>query len=274
MLFRSPLGTGFTVPDSFPEMSQGDIETATIFTRAMRKIQSKFSGLVSDIGGKAAIAGQTFTGDIAAPTITATQQFISPLKIGPGSNVNSSILISGQRAVLEYDTASGSAGGIKLGGAGKILVLNDFGDNVGIGTTTPSSALDVVGGISSTDMPKVGGDPIVESGSNSNGQYTKFSDGTLVCTSNGETTFAYDTADQLSYSWTYPAAFSTALPAVSWALAGRGAITGAESIVQEINIISSTPSLGVLRFWSSGGTGPFSPGDSCTGLLTAIGRWF
>ena len=124
------------------------------------------------------------------------------------------------------------------------------------------------------DMPQVGGDPIVESGSNSNGQYTKFSDGTLVCTSNGETTFAYDTADQLSYSWTYPAAFSTALPAVSWALAGRGAITGAESIVQEINIISSTPSLGVLRFWSSGGTGPFSPGDSCTGLLTAIGRWF
>ena len=39
------IGTGFTVPDSFPEMSQGDIETATIFTRAMRKIQSKFTGI-------------------------------------------------------------------------------------------------------------------------------------------------------------------------------------------------------------------------------------
>jgi hypothetical protein len=60
------------VPDSFPEMSQGDIETATIFTRAMRKIQGKFTGLVSDISGKAAIAGQTFTGDIAAPKITAS----------------------------------------------------------------------------------------------------------------------------------------------------------------------------------------------------------
>ena len=66
------IGTGFTVPDSFPEMSQGDIETATIFTRAMRKIQGKFSGIVSDIGGKAAIAGQTFTGDIEAPKITAS----------------------------------------------------------------------------------------------------------------------------------------------------------------------------------------------------------
>jgi hypothetical protein len=39
------IGTGFTVPDSFPEMSQGDIETATIFTRAMRKIQGKISGI-------------------------------------------------------------------------------------------------------------------------------------------------------------------------------------------------------------------------------------
>jgi len=85
------IGTGFTVPDNFPEMSQGDIETATIFTRAMRKIQSRFTAIVSDISGKAdqattytetevdsllddkaAIAGQTFTGDIAAPKITAS----------------------------------------------------------------------------------------------------------------------------------------------------------------------------------------------------------
>ena len=42
------IGTGFTVPDSFPEMSQGDIETATIFTRGMRKIQSKFIGIAID----------------------------------------------------------------------------------------------------------------------------------------------------------------------------------------------------------------------------------
>jgi hypothetical protein len=46
------IGTGFTVPDSFPEMSQGDIETATIFTRAMRKIQGKFSSILA--GGASA----------------------------------------------------------------------------------------------------------------------------------------------------------------------------------------------------------------------------
>ena len=32
-----------------------------------------------------------------------------------------------------------------------------------------------------TTIPQVGGDPIVESGSNANGEYTKFSDGTLFC---------------------------------------------------------------------------------------------
>jgi hypothetical protein len=44
----------------------------------MRKIQGKFTALVSDISGKAAIAGQTFTGDIEAPGITATGSFTSP----------------------------------------------------------------------------------------------------------------------------------------------------------------------------------------------------
>jgi hypothetical protein len=61
------IGTGFTVPDSFPEMSQGDIETATIFTRGMRKIQSKFSGLVSDISTNTSDIS-TNTSDIADNT--------------------------------------------------------------------------------------------------------------------------------------------------------------------------------------------------------------
>ena len=82
------IGTGFTVPDSFPEMSQGDIETATIFTRAMRTIQGRFSSI---------LAG--------------------------GSDANF------------------------------------------------------------TSMPQVGGEPIVESGSNADGYWTRWSDGTQIVTS-------------------------------------------------------------------------------------------
>jgi len=58
------IGTGFTVPDSFPEMSQGDIETATIFTRAMRKIQSKFTGIAINTTAE---IGQAVSDHVALP---------------------------------------------------------------------------------------------------------------------------------------------------------------------------------------------------------------
>ena len=56
------IGTSFTVPDNFPEMSQGDIETATIFTRAMRKIQGKFSSIASSTTAE---IGQAVTDHVA-----------------------------------------------------------------------------------------------------------------------------------------------------------------------------------------------------------------
>jgi hypothetical protein len=104
------IGTGFTVPDSFPEMSQGDIETATIFTRAMRKIQGKFSSILT--GG-------------ASANFTA--------------------------------------------------------------------------------MPQVGGDPIVESGSNVDGDWTRWSDGTQICKT--ETSLS-PTYGSFRYEMTYPVNFS------------------------------------------------------------------
>ena len=58
------IGTGFTVPDSFPEMSQGDIETATIFTRGMRKIQSKFTGIETNTTNE---IGQAVNDHVALP---------------------------------------------------------------------------------------------------------------------------------------------------------------------------------------------------------------
>ena len=103
------IGTGFTVPDSFPEMSQGDIETATIFTRAMRKIQGKFSSI---------LAG--------------------------GSDANF------------------------------------------------------------TAMPQVGGDPIVESGSNSDGEWTRWADGTQQAT----TDLIINMASSSFVIQRYPVAFS------------------------------------------------------------------
>ena len=66
------IGTSFTVPDNFPEMSQGDIETATIFTRAMRKIQGKFNSLID----QAALANaQIFMSVAGGITGTSSGEF-------------------------------------------------------------------------------------------------------------------------------------------------------------------------------------------------------
>ena len=56
------------------------------------------------------------------------------------------------------------------------------------------------------DMPQVGGDPIVESGSNSDGEWTRWSDGTqvaMIANADGEVSGG-------PFTWTYPSAFNAA----------------------------------------------------------------
>jgi hypothetical protein len=57
-----------------------------------------------------------------------------------------------------------------------------------------------------TAMPQVGGDPVVESGSNADGEWTRWADGTqiaMISNANGEVSGG-------PYTWTYPAAFNAA----------------------------------------------------------------
>ena len=129
------IGTSFTVPDSFPEMSQGDIETATIFTRAMRKIQSKFTGIAINTTAE---IGQAVSDHVALPD-----------------------------PHTQYAELSGGASA-------------NF-----------------------TAMPQVGGDPIVESGSNSNGEYIKFADGTLISIATRETSISSANWSQIGSSGIY-----------------------------------------------------------------------
>jgi hypothetical protein len=52
-------------------------------------------------------------------------------------------------------------------------------------------------------MPQVGGDPIVESGSNANGEYTKFADGTLISIATRETSISSANWSQIGSSGIY-----------------------------------------------------------------------
>ena len=108
---------------------------------------------------------------------------------------------------------------------------------------------------------------IIERGSNANGEYVKFADGTMICTFIDSSTLAIDQASgslyySASYSKTFPATFITApivIPAgnratgISWAF-----LTGSPS----------TTSSGSFGAMSNVSGGTFYPG------YVAIGRWF
>ena len=54
----------FTSPDNFPELTTGDIETPTIITRALRKIQSRFTGIAINTTAE---IGQAVSDHVALP---------------------------------------------------------------------------------------------------------------------------------------------------------------------------------------------------------------
>jgi hypothetical protein len=174
------IGTGFTVPDSFPEMSQGDIETATIFTRAMRKIQGKISSILA--GG-------------ASANFTA--------------------------------------------------------------------------------MPQVGGDPIVESGSNADGEWTRWSDGTQICT--WEFTMSITGVSINDTDWDFPAAFN-ARPSVNWSPQKSNIyfIGGADSRIRSRTVtghLDNSNTDVTLRMYTIEGLTIPSGGAIERNLVTASGRW-
>lgn len=131
-------------------------------------------------------------------------------------------------------------------------------------------------GTTGIDTPKLnaldlelGSVNVVERGSNANGEYVRFADGTQICTRNGlssAVTFAATGSifQSGALTWTYPASFAAA-PSVSaterggigntWA--GLGAV--ADDVGTECRFSA---------FKSTGGAGTIAH------KLLAVGRWF
>ena len=122
-----------------------------------------------------------------------------------------------------------------------------------------------------TTMPQVGGDPIVESGSNADGEWTRWSDGTQAAWFTYDAAFTADAGSERSsgvhgsatfyndeYKWSYPVSFLS-VPSVS---------SQTDAIHNSANAFSATPSLAKL--------GIFGFNGSVTGQVVsafAIGRW-
>ena len=95
---------------------------------------------------------------------------------------------------------------------------------------------------------------IIEKGSNANGSYTKFADGTMICRYNG------NSSDSVEVTWTYPAAFA-ATPSVSLSVNAGSART---------SYLSSRGTSSVnFSVYTAAGARAANPVD-----LIAIGNWF
>lgn len=100
---------------------------------------------------------------------------------------------------------------------------------------------------------------VIERGSNANGDYAKFADGTLICT---KTNFA--TAASASALWVYPSPYiGTAAPVVS-------VIVTSGAPPRYATISSRSPTQTNVHSFDSAGSEAVSP--ACD--LMAIGRWF
>jgi len=109
-----------------------------------------------------------------------------------------------------------------------------------------------------TAMPSVGGDPVVESGSNADGEWTRFADGTQVNTQKQDGNFGVGTP---GWAWAFPVSFSQ-LPVFSGTYIGGAS----GSVYLGLEGISGTVAAGFI-FNDSGSS------KVCVLSLIAIGRW-
>jgi hypothetical protein len=131
----------------------------------------------------------------------------------------------------------------------------------------------ILGTVSQTSGVPTGA--IIERGSNANGEFVRFADGTQVCTVSG-VTFTFNSADILAYTWTYPAAFSAQNASGS----ATFSVTGADyvGVVRaSLGIVGQTTSVtsGAWNVYRTSGAASFVSGNEVRNVrLMAVGRWF
>jgi hypothetical protein len=120
---------------------------------------------------------------------------------------------------------------------------------------------------------------IIERGSNANGEYVKYADGTLICTAS-TLLFTYSSVNELGFGdYSFPAVF-VAKPAVSLTPSGAGilqGVVGAGALfrAQYLNPIAwVTSSSGAQLTLNTNADLPLQSGDEFEIALIAIGRWY
>lgn len=117
-----------------------------------------------------------------------------------------------------------------------------------------------------------GGTPtgaVIERGSNSNGEYVRFADGTQICTSNLEV----DVASSTGQTFSFPASFEGDRSEVTTSFSHKSGSPSQGLRFENIRALGHTTDKWVILLNGSGtSTDPSSDSESMTAM--AIGRWF
>jgi len=145
----------------------------------------------------------------------------------------------------------------------------------------------IIGTVSESSGTPTGA--IIEQGSNANGRFTKFADGTLICYL--RTYIAGDDTSTISGTWTYPSAFITTgttgdqrkknNESVALSISGTGHVYQGNTIASTVAIdqprifdISQYASNPTQASWQIVMTDGLSSNRDTAVTLQAIGRWY
>lgn len=171
---------------------------------------------------------------------------VMPIRFPAGSASAPGLAFDGDTDTGMYRVGTNQIG-LATGGTRRVLL-----STTAMQVDVPLTGDCITGTVSQSGGNSTGA--IFERGSNANGSYTRFADGTQICTRFVETSASADS------TWTYPVAFSTALACVGSAFA-TGSIT---VITGGMNATSC-----VINAYNSSGT-RVAAGTR----LIAIGRWY
>ncbi|HTO32073.1 MAG TPA: hypothetical protein VL202_12965 [Pararhizobium sp.] len=195
-----------------------------------------------------------FTPD-ATRVLAAARALIDML----GSGLLAAIAAAGSSASkLMYYTGPGAVALADLTAHGRSILGLSGGNGKFIRSTAGGTAVmaDILGTVSQSGGVPTGS--LVEKGSNANGEYVRFSDGTQICWLRNVGITA-----GVAFTWTYPAAFSAT---TTTSLIGISSSSAASRVFGGLPGASTA----VCNLWTSSTGAEVSGGVN----LMAIGRWY
>lgn len=243
--------------------------TNAVGTYALAPMQ----GYVKDSADTLRALVNTYGAKLAALGTTGNYDVLPPIKGGTGIS-DLSVFI--QTLLNDSDQAAGrgTLGAARSGPNNDITSLSALTTALsvaqgGTGNTTGTAAKlapsAIVGPVSQASGVPTGA--IFETGSNANGRYTKFGDGTLICSVTLGVSFL--NSANLGTTWTFPV-----VPTAITFLAAN--LTGVLGTTKAVTTVAAYARSGTGASLSAFSLGQFTPGDTSgvgmDGFL--IGRWF